>query len=137
MKYYILLPSVSFVGSSIDNRQWENVLRSVSAYRSYRWLNEHEISPRGICNFLILDPRFPRSLIFCARQLAVNLRLLAKEYNQKSKSAKLSRVISKNLDTIKVNEIFELGLHEFLRQCIADLSQLSAQIENDFGFYPS
>jgi uncharacterized alpha-E superfamily protein len=137
MKYYILLPSVSFVGSSIDNRQWENVLRSVSAYRSYRWLNEHEISPRGICNFLILDPRFPRSLIFCARQLAVNLRLLAKEYNQKSKSAKLSRVISKNLDTIKVNEVFELGLHEFLRQCIADLSQLSAQIENDFGFYPS
>mgnify|MGYP001157188235 FL=1 len=137
MKYYILLPSISFVGSSIDNRQWENVLRSVSAYRSYRWLNEYEISPQGICKFLILDTRFPRSLIFCARQLAVNLRLLTKEYDQKTKSGKLSRLFSKNLDSIQIDDIFEQGLHEFLRDCIANLNQLSVQIENDFGFYPS
>ena len=58
MKYYVLLPSISLVGSSMDNRQWENVLRSVSAYRSYRWLNESEMNPRGICKFLI-------SLIVC------------------------------------------------------------------------
>ncbi len=137
MKYYILLPSISFVGSSIDNRQWENILHSVSAYKSYRWLNEYQINPRGICKFLILDPRFPRSIIFCARQLATNLRLLTIEYNRKSKSAKLARAISKNLDTSTIDDIFDQGLHEFLRDWIANLNRLSIQIENDFRFYPA
>ena len=137
MKYYILLPSISFVGSSIDNRHWENILHSVSAYKSYRWLNEYQINPRGICKFLILDPRFPRSLIFCARQLTTNLRLLTKEYNRKSKSAKLARSISKNLDASTIDDIFEHGLHEFLRDWIANLNGLSIQIENDFRFYPT
>ena len=30
IKYYVLLPSVGFVGSNVDNAQWENILRSVS-----------------------------------------------------------------------------------------------------------
>ena len=137
MKYYVLLPSISLVGSSIDNRQWENVLRSVSAYRSYRWLNEYEMNPRGICKFLILDPRFPRSLIFCASQLSTNLRLLSKEYNRKFKSTKLSRTISKNLNGVQIEEIFDQGLHEFLGTFITDLNKLSIQIEEEFGFYPS
>ena len=132
-----MLPSISFVGSSIDNRHWENILHSVSAYKSYRWLNEYQINPRGICKFLILDPRFPRSLIFCARQLTTNLRLLTKEYNRKSKSAKLARSISKNLDASTIDDIFEHGLHEFLRDWIANLNRLSIQIENDFRFYPT
>ena len=38
VKYYVLLPSVSFVGSSLDNVQWEAILRSTSAYSVYRWL---------------------------------------------------------------------------------------------------
>ena len=36
VKYYVLLPAVSYVGSSMDNFQWESILRSVSAHRSYR-----------------------------------------------------------------------------------------------------
>lgn len=137
MKYYVLLPSISFVGSSVDNRQWENVLRSVSAYRSYRWLNEYEMNPSGICKFLILDPRFPRSLIFCASQLSENLGLLTNEYNRKFKSAKLGRMISKKLSASSIEDIFKQGLHEFLHSYISNLNNLSVQIEDDFGFYPS
>jgi uncharacterized alpha-E superfamily protein len=39
VKYYVLLPSVSYVGSSLDNVQWDNVLRAVAEDRAYRWLN--------------------------------------------------------------------------------------------------
>ena len=42
VKYYTLLPSASFVGSSLDNVQWETILRSVSAHRAFRWLDESE-----------------------------------------------------------------------------------------------
>ena len=40
VKYYVLLPSISWVGSTLDNYQWESILRSVSAHRSYRWVYE-------------------------------------------------------------------------------------------------
>lgn len=36
VKYYVLLPSIAYVGSSLDNMQWDMVLRSVSGERSYR-----------------------------------------------------------------------------------------------------
>jgi uncharacterized alpha-E superfamily protein len=47
VKYYVLLPSVMHVGSSLDNVQWETILRSVSAQRAYRWLNAGDINPRA------------------------------------------------------------------------------------------
>src|SRR4029434_5141741 len=45
VKYYVLLPSISWVGSSLDNYQWESILRSVSAHRSYRWVYDAEYKP--------------------------------------------------------------------------------------------
>jgi uncharacterized alpha-E superfamily protein len=50
VKYYVLLPSVSYVGSSLDNVQWETILRSVSAQRAYRWLSDGTANPRQIAN---------------------------------------------------------------------------------------
>jgi uncharacterized alpha-E superfamily protein len=65
VKYYVLLPSISQIGSSLDNVQWETILRSVAGMRAYRWLNKGESSPMGIADFLIFDGRMPRSLRFC------------------------------------------------------------------------
>ena len=76
VKYYTLLPSASFVGSTLDNVQWETILRSVSAHRSFRWLNHDDMTPFSIAEFLILDSRFPRSLSFCSRILEENLSYL-------------------------------------------------------------
>src|SRR3546814_7520697 len=41
VKYYLLLPSVAHIGTSIDNVQWETILRSVSAHRAYHRSEEH------------------------------------------------------------------------------------------------
>ena len=73
MKYYVLLPSLGYVGSQPRQRAVGNVLRSVSGDRAYRWLNAGQMDPRGIAEFLILDGRFPRSLAFCHSQAARNL----------------------------------------------------------------
>src|SRR3546814_3876290 len=54
VKYYLLLPSVAHIGTSIDNVQWETILRSVSAHRAYHWLYGAEISALKIAEFLIL-----------------------------------------------------------------------------------
>src|SRR3546814_2137898 len=50
VKYYLLLPSVAHIGTSIDNVQWETILRSVSAHRAYHWLYGAEISALKIAD---------------------------------------------------------------------------------------
>jgi uncharacterized alpha-E superfamily protein len=58
VKYHVLLPSAAWVGSRLDNAQWEMVLRSVAGERAFRWLNAGALDPKGIAQFLILDGRF-------------------------------------------------------------------------------
>jgi uncharacterized alpha-E superfamily protein len=134
VKYYVLLPSVSYVGSSLDNVQWDNVLRSVSAERAYRWLNAGRMDPRSIGEFLILDRRFPRSLSFCYNKLRSNLASLAHEYGGEVPAHALVGQAAGHLQSASIDAIFEQGLHEFIGSFIARNQQLALQIQSDFRF---
>lgn len=135
VKYYVLLPTVWHVGSSLDNVQWEMILRSVSAQRSYRWLNGGEIRPTGIADFLILDRRMPRSLAYCYEQITGSLSSLSAEYGANIDSQIVADDVRDRLSDLSIENIFDLGLHEFLRRFIVDNSALAASIEKDFRFY--
>ena len=134
MKYYVLLPSAGFVGSTVDNAQWENILRSVSAYRSYNWLNEYEFNPSGICKYLILDERLPRSLIFCNLNIYENLMSISKFYKN-FKSLNNSEKFYEEMLNLTIEKVFEEGLHEFLVRYLKNLFILATIIETDFRFY--
>ena len=135
VKYYVLLPSASFVGSSLDNVQWEMVLRSVSALRAYRWLNPGETSPATIADFLIFDQRMPRSLAFCSARVAESLNYLARDYGETEPSHGQADALLDGLTSKSVSAVFESGLHEFIEAFLRDSSQLSHQIETDYRFY--
>ena len=64
----------------LDNYQWESILRSVSAHRSYRWVYEADYRPTNIADYLILNRRMPRSLAFCYRNIAESLNQLTNDY---------------------------------------------------------
>ncbi|MFP7571810.1 alpha-E domain-containing protein [Marivita sp. S2033] len=135
VKYYVLLPSARSVGTSLDNVQWETILRSVSARGGFRMEYGGGGGPRDITHFLILDRRMPRSLAFCASKLCNNLKYLSEngEYGQASidrVGALQNGLLSRNID-----DIFEHGLHEFLQQTLRELTGISHQIEQDFRFY--
>ncbi|ABD27210.1 protein of unknown function DUF403 [Novosphingobium aromaticivorans DSM 12444] len=134
VKYYVLLPSVSYVGSSLDNVQWENVLRSLAGERAYRWLNAGRMDPRGIAEFLILDERFPRSLAFCYSKLRSNLASLAREYGGEMHSHEILRDADTQLHTATIEAIFDQGLHEFIGKFIACNTALALQIQRDYRF---
>ncbi len=134
VKYYTLLPSASSVGSSLDNVQWETVLRSVSAHRSFRWLNADEITSSTIADFLILDARFPRSLVFCYKQLVSNLDFLAKDYGARTTSNDLAETLLAKLKSHDINDIFEEGLHQFINDYIQQNNAIGLQIEQDYRF---
>ena len=53
------------IGGEIDTYQWETILRSVSAHRSYRHVFHENYRPWNVADFLILRAEMPRSLRFC------------------------------------------------------------------------
>ncbi len=135
VKYYVLLPSAKHVGSRLDNAQWETILRSVSAQRAYRWQNPGEINPTDIADFLIMDPRMPRSLAFCFMKIRDNLGYLAQDYQSHLPSYDLAESLRAKVFGRDIGDVFEQGLHEFLVDCIASTNQLAHQIEVDYRFY--
>ncbi len=134
VKYYVLLPSVSYVGSAMDNSQWESILRSVSAHRSYRWVYESEYKPANIADYLILNDRMPRSLAFSYHNIAVNLGYLEHDYGVSSDAYGLSTETKGTLTGRNIREIIDGGLHEFLSGFIYQNNRLSLSIAGAYNF---
>ena len=135
VKYYVLLPSAASIGSSLDNVQWETILRCVSAQRAYHWLNQGDVNPQSIADFLILDRRMPRSLAFCYDQLVDNLARLSEGYGVEYPSLGVAQRTRKDLKGQRIETIFEAGLHEFIERFVDRNNALGLEIERDFRFY--
>jgi len=135
VKYHVLLPSVSLVGGSLDNVQWETILRAVSANRSYRWVNKGVVSPKGIANFLLLDFSMPRSLAFCQAEIVHYLNHLGRVYDVQDQSLNMALDLLKSLQKYTIDQVMDQGLHEFINRFLTENRALAAQIETDYGFY--
>ncbi|RWN56561.1 alpha-E domain-containing protein [Mesorhizobium sp.] len=134
VKYYVLLPSISWVGSTLDNYQWESILRSVSAHRSYRWVYEADYKPSNIADYLILNVRMPRSLTFCYRFLTEHLRFLGDDYGERHACHVTAGKTQAMLAAGSIKDIFDAGLHEFLANFIRDNIRLGDEIAQDYRF---
>lgn len=134
IKYYLLLPSLSYVGSSLDTGQWDSVLRSVSGDRAYRLLNAARMDARGIVEFLVLDDRFPRSLAFCHSELRDDLSALARAHGYEGESHRLMRDADTRLNRLTVEAIFKQGMHEFLIDFMRANAQIGEAITRDYRF---
>lgn len=134
IKYYLLLPSLSYVGSSLDTGQWDSILRAVSGDRAYRWLNTAQIDARGIVQFLVFDPRFPRSLTYCHTALREHLDAIARIHGHEGDSHALMREEAQSLEEIGLDGVFERGLHRFLLDFLANNTRAGLAIANDYRF---
>jgi uncharacterized alpha-E superfamily protein len=134
VKYYVLLPSVSAVGSSLDNVQWESILRSVSAHRSYSWVYEPDYRPANIADFLILNGQMPRSLAYCYEKIVANLGYLSRQYGERLAAHNTADAIHATLQNGNVKDIMDRGLHEFLDDFVSQNNKLGAEISNGYRF---
>ncbi|MFU1478643.1 alpha-E domain-containing protein [Roseovarius sp. C7] len=135
VKYYVLLPSASSVGTSLDNVQWETILRSVSARGGFRMEYGASGGPREIAQFLILDGRMPRSLAFCMNKLCDNLRYLNRGQPKLGEAQTKAQHIERTYLSHDIDAVFDYGLHEYIQRFLGLLVELSGQIETDFRFY--
>ncbi|MDQ0321321.1 putative alpha-E superfamily protein [Pararhizobium capsulatum DSM 1112] len=135
VKYYVLLPAVSQVGSSIDNVQWESILRSVSAHRSYGWVYEAEYKSTNIADFLILNGRMPRSLAYCYDKIVSNLGYLAREYGERNAANETAEKTMLSLRNHSIKDVMDKGLHEYIENFISDNNRLGQEISDGYRFY--
>jgi len=135
VKYFILLPRPSDVGSDLDMHQWAQILRSVSAHRAYRWFyRDSRYRPWLVAEFLILKEQMPRSLVFSYNWINTALEGLADLYGQRYGCHTQAADTQRALKTGSMEQIFQAGLHEFLQDFIASNNQLSATIAGTYNF---
>lgn len=137
VKYFILLPSVDYVGMPYDHILWGALLRSASAFEMYR-KRFGQIVPDQILEFLILDSEFPRAIHHCLIMAEIALRNISGtmrgRFTNRAEKA-LGRLLA-DLDYIQVEEIKAIGLHEFLDSTQTRLNQIGAAVSEAFFAIP-
>ncbi|PZF78203.1 hypothetical protein DK847_04310 [Aestuariivirga litoralis] len=135
VKYFILLPKATDVGSDIDMQQWAQILRSVSGHRSYRWFyRDSHYRPWLISEFLILREEMPRSLLFSYGWINRALAGLANHYGQSYDCHQQARDTYDRLKGSNMEDIFQSGLHEFLQDFMANNARLSYSVGRTYNF---
>ena len=135
VKYFILLPSVNYVGSEVDNFQWSMMLRSISSFRAFKWAyGEEQINYIKIIDFLILNMTCPRSLIFSVEKINHHLDRLSNFYKQKTKAKSQVKLMYQDFKKLNASKISDIGLHEFLRSFIKDINLIYSNLEKKYFF---
>ena len=132
VKYNILLPETEAIGGSLDYFQWTAILRAVSALTSYHWVYRESVKPWLIADLLILRPEMPRSLIACYGEIARFLDAIGRAYGRQGPSQRHARSVLTRLENSSIKDVFSMGLHEFLTECIEDNVRLGMNIAEQY-----
>jgi len=130
VKYHILLPAAEDVGGALDYYQWTALLRSVSAFETYRALYRDQIFPIKVAELLVLEQRMPRSLAACFGEIGQSLERIQGERDHGVK--RLAGELLARLTHSDIEEIFLGGLHEFLTACLTDFTELGIRIQRAY-----
>lgn len=133
VKYLIVLPRVTDVGTPYDDVQWLALLRSASALEMYRQ-RHGQLSPVRIVQFLILDAEFPRAVLYCLTRANESLHAITGTPLGAFSNLPEQRLgqLRAELAYIRADEVIELGLHEFVDQLQRRLNQVSRSIHDTF-----
>ncbi|WCR11232.1 alpha-E domain-containing protein [Paracoccus stylophorae] len=134
VKYFVLLPRVEFVGSGLDNYQWQVILRALSAHRAFHWAYGGDVSAGRVADFLILNGESPRSLITSLYEAVWHLEGIARRYgdNVPTTARDKSREVLAALQARDIDAIFDEGLHEFLSWFIGEIEAVSGLVHEDY-----
>ncbi len=133
MKYYYLLPAVNYVGTPLDLLQWSALLKSASAFEMYRQIYG-KLDVSNIIKFLVLDREFPRAMRYCLIQSEKSLHSIvgSEMFTFETKAEKEMGRLRSELDYTEVNDIFTVGLHEYLDNFQTKLNHVGGAVAETF-----
>jgi uncharacterized alpha-E superfamily protein len=133
VKYFLLLPTISDVGTPLDDLQWSALLRSASALEAFR-KRYGRISPKRVAEFLLLDRDFPRSIRHCLLSAQESLRVLSDSSSgnfANSGEQRLGRLAA-DFNYADISGIIATGLHQFLDTFQAELNEVGEAVYATF-----
>ena len=143
VKYHFLLPSIADVGSPLDFVQWTSLLKSVSAFNYYQ-RKYGKIVPASVVEYLVLDRHFPRSILYSLMKAEACLREISqsKERGFSNQPEKHFGNLRADLEFSDVDDVFKVGLHEYLDNLQGKLNEISQAIHEKYfqiqpNFVPS
>jgi uncharacterized alpha-E superfamily protein len=133
VKYFILLPEVSDVGTPLDSIQWGALLKSASALEMYR-KRHGRITPNEVAEFLVLDGEFPRALRFCLRGAEESLHAITgtPPITFRNQAERRLGQLRSELDYAQISDIIDQGLHEFIDGFQTKLNLVGEAIHTTF-----
>jgi uncharacterized alpha-E superfamily protein len=130
VKYHLLLPDVSMVGSPLDYYQWAALLKTMSGFEAYR-RKYPTLQPADVASFVILDADFPRSLRFAVDRMQQALVSVGTP-GARSDAAAAAQDLSSLLDKQDPSSLLAVGLHEFLGEFLRRISALHEALEDEY-----
>jgi uncharacterized alpha-E superfamily protein len=133
VKYFLLLPKVDDVGTTVDDVQWAAVLRSASAFEMYH-KRHGRISPTRIVEFLLLDHDFPRAIHHSLKAARESVHAITGTPTAMFRGPveQLLGLLCSELAYAQVDEIIAGGLHEYLDALQTKMNQVSTHIHDTF-----
>lgn len=131
VKYFLILPDETDIGSAIDELQWASLLTSASALEMYR-KRFGRIAPRKVADFLLLDTDFPRSVRYCverAQKYLIDMQGSRAAANRTHAGRRLGR-LQADLEYAVIDDIMETGLHEWVDRLQTGLNEVGVGIHD-------
>lgn len=134
VKYHVLLPDMSDVGSPVDRTHWQALLRASAAQRAYSYATKADVTARGVAQFLLLSSEFPRSVLFNARRLLATLSALERYYGADAGCRKEVVEFTNWIERAHIDDVFAHGLHELLTDIIEKSYHVAQALGSSYGF---
>jgi uncharacterized alpha-E superfamily protein len=139
VKYFMLLPDTSGVGSALDIVQWASVLRSCSGFEAFRKTRRGQLNLERVVDYLIRDRDFPRSVAFSVQEASRALEEVAKGSPHPQPCAARARLADLHSDLAKcdIKAVIKAGLHEYLDEIQLRLAGIHTAVQETFIQYPT
>jgi len=130
VRYHLLLPDVSLVGSPLDYYQWGALLKSLSGFDAYRRQYHEGIRPIDVVEFVVLNPDFPRSLAYGVDSMGRALERIG--LAPVTAVASSLQALRLHLAHATPQAILDQGLHEYLEQFLILMERLTQALQADY-----
>jgi uncharacterized alpha-E superfamily protein len=133
VKYHILLPTPTLVGTPLDYLHWSAMLKSVSGFSTYRRLYGN-LEAAKVVDFLLLNRKFPRSVFHCIVEAEDCLRNISGNNSRgfTNLSEKSIGELRSKLEFTTVEEIIDFGLHQYIDELQSKIINISNEVNDTF-----
>ncbi|MFD2036195.1 alpha-E domain-containing protein [Belliella marina] len=133
VKYHIILPSPTMIGTPLDFLHWTALLKSVTAFNTYRRIYG-TIDSSNVVEFLVLNKYFPRSMFYCLVEAEKCLQKISGEggTGYRNSAEKSMGELRSKLEFADVSDVINSGLHEYLDELQRKINKISNEIDGNF-----